>query len=99
MAIPALILTVRMRSKLPFERVMEIAEERAPEFEALPGLIQKYYFEDVETGEVGGCYLWESQEALAAYRESDLRASIAAAYEADGEPQVQVGRIVKQLRP
>ena len=51
---PALILSVRMRSELSLEEIMEIAEERAPEFEALPGLLQKYYVEDVETGEVGG---------------------------------------------
>lgn len=95
---PALILTVRMRSELTLEEIMGIAEERAPEFEALPGLTQKYYVEDVETGEVGGVYLWDSPEALAEYRESELRASIGAAYRAVGEPRVEVYRIVKTLR-
>lgn len=98
MAMPALILTVRMRSRLPFDEVMKIAEERAPEFEALPGLLQKYYVQDVESGEIGGVYLWDSPEALAAYRESDLRASIAEAYQGEGEPRVEVYRVVKTLR-
>jgi hypothetical protein len=59
---------------------------------------QKYYLQDPATGEIAGLYLWESQEALAAYRESELRASIAKAYQAEGEPRVEVYRVVKTLR-
>jgi heme-degrading monooxygenase HmoA len=95
---PEFTLHVRFRSKLPFDEVMKIAEERAPEFRALAGLQQKYYLQDPATGEIGGLYLWESQEALTAYRESELRASIAEAYQAEGEPRVEVYRVVKTLR-
>jgi len=68
------------------------------EFRALAGLQQKYYLQDPATGEIAGLYLWESQEALSAYRESELRASIAEAYQAEGEPRVEVYRVVKTLR-
>jgi len=95
---PEFTLHVRFRSKLPFDEVMKIAEERAPEFRALAGLQQKYYLRDPATGEIAGLYLWESQEALTAYRESELRASIAKAYQAEGEPRVEVYRVVKTLR-
>ena len=95
---PEFTLHVRFRSKLPFDEVMKIVEERAPEFRALEGLQQKYYLQDAATGEYAGLYLWESQEALAAYRESELRASIAKAYQAEGEPRVEVYRVVKTLR-
>ena len=95
---PEFTLHVRFRSKLPFDEVMKIVEERAPEFRALAGLQQKYYLQDPATGEIGGLYLWESQEALTAYRESELRASIAKAYQAEGEPRVEVYRVVKTLR-
>jgi heme-degrading monooxygenase HmoA len=71
---------------------------RSKEFRALAGLQQKYYLQDPATGEIAGLYLWESQEALAAYRESELRASIAEAYQAEGEPRVEVYRVVKTLR-
>jgi hypothetical protein len=54
--------------------------------------------QDAESGEYGGLYLWESPEALAEYRESELRASIAAAYQAEGEPRVEVYRVVEPLR-
>jgi hypothetical protein len=37
------ILTVKFRSALSHEEVLSIMEERAPEFRALPGLVQKYY--------------------------------------------------------
>lgn len=95
---PEFTLHVRFRSKLPFDEVMKIVEERAPEFRALAGLQQKYYLQDPATGEIAGLYLWESQEALTAYRESELRASIAEAYQAEGEPRVEVYRVVKILR-
>ena len=98
MAQPALVLLVRFKSRLSFDEVMQIARERAPEFAALPGLVQKYYLEDVETGEIAGCYFWESPEALGEYRESELRASIAAAYQAETEPSVSVYRIAMALR-
>jgi len=95
---PEFTLHVRFRSKLQFDEVMKIVEERAPEFRALAGLQQKYYLQDPATGEIAGLYLWESQEALTAYRESELRASIAEAYQAEGEPRVEVYRVVKILR-
>lgn len=95
---PKLALLVRVKSPLPLDEVMKIAEERAPEFKALEGLQQKYYLHDAATGEYGGLYLWESQEGLAAYRDSELRASIAKAYQAEEEPRVEVYRVVKTLR-
>jgi quinol monooxygenase YgiN len=95
---PALTLHVRFKSKLTLDEVMKIIDERAPEFRALEGLQQKYYLQDAATGEYGGLYLWESPEALDAYRESELRATIAKAYQAEGEPRVEVYRVVKTLR-
>lgn len=95
---PALLVLVRFRSKLPLDEIMRIAEERLPQFRALDGLQQKYYIQDTESGEYGGLYLWESPEALADYRDSELRASIGAAYEVEGEPRVEVYRVVKPLR-
>lgn len=95
---PEFTLHVRFRSKLTLDEVTKILEERAPEFEALKGLQQKYYLQDAATGEYAGLYLWESGEDLAAYRESELRASIAKAYQAEGEPRVEVYRVLKTLR-
>ena len=67
-------------------------------FRALAGLQQKYYLQDARTGEYGGCYLWDSTDAMAEYQQSELRATIAQAYEVEGEPRIEVYRIVKTLR-
>jgi heme-degrading monooxygenase HmoA len=95
---PQFAMLVRFTSSLAFEEVMKIVEERAPEFRALEGLQQKYYLHDTATGEIGGLYLWESAEALASYRDSELRATIAKAYQAEGEPRVEIYQVVKTLR-
>jgi heme-degrading monooxygenase HmoA len=89
---------VRFKSALRLDEINEIVEQRAPEFEALPGLIQKYYLQDTATGEYAGLYLWESPEALESYRDSELRASIAGAYQAEGEPDIELYRVFKLLR-
>lgn len=94
----ALTLHVRFKSKLTFDEVMKIVEERAPEFRALEGLRQKYYLQDPLTGDIGGLYLWDSPEAFDAYRQSELRATIAEAYQAEGEPRVEVYEVIKTLR-
>ncbi len=98
MSEPALVLLVRFKSRLAFDEVMRIVDERAPEFRALDGLQQKYYLQDAATGEIAGLYLWDSAEAFDAYRQSELRATIADAYQAEGEPRVEVYRVVKLLR-
>ena len=92
------ILLVRFKSSLSLDQVMRVIEERAPEFRALEGLQQKYYLQDTDSGEYAGLYLWASQEAVVAYRESELRATIAEAYRTEGEPRVEVYRVVKTLR-
>lgn len=95
---PKLMLLVRFRSSLPMEEVTRIMEERAPEFRALTGLQQKYYLHDPASGDVAGLYLWESREAFSDYRDSELRATIARAYEAEGEPRIEVYEVVAPLR-
>ena len=75
---PALSLLVRFRSPLSLDEVTRVMDERAPEFRALEGLHQKYYMQDSESGEYAGLYLWTTPEAFAEFRDSELRASIAA---------------------
>jgi heme-degrading monooxygenase HmoA len=84
---------------LSFEEVVKVAQERSADFAALEGLQQKYYLHETSSGDYAGLYLWKSPAALAEYRDSDLRASIAKAYHVlQGEPQVEVFKVVKSLR-
>lgn len=95
---PEVVLLVQFKTSLSLEEVRKVAEERAPEFRALEGLQQKYYLQEVASGEYAGLYLWKTPEALAEYRDSELRASIAKAYQVQGEPRVEVYRVAKTLR-
>ena len=56
--------------------------ERRPRFQAVPGLVQKIYGRDADTGDVCGIYFFESAEALAAFRDSELAQTIPTVYEA-----------------
>lgn len=98
MSHPEIILLVQFNTSLSFDEVAKVAEERSPQFKALKGLQQKYYLQDMVSGEYAGLYLWKSPEALAEYRDSELRSSIAEAYQVQGEPQVRVYKVSKTLR-
>lgn len=81
---------VKFESELSEEEVVAVAKERIDRFRALPGLIQKFYVKLAEPNHYGGVYVWDSMESLSAYRESDLAASIPAAYKVKGTPSVEV---------
>lgn len=77
----AAILYVRLKSTLDKAELERRVIERRPRFLEVPGLIQKIYGRDESTGEVCGIYFFESKEALASFRESELAQTIASAYE------------------
>ena len=78
----AKILYVRLKSNLDDAELERRINERKPRFFDVPGLIQKVYGEDENSGEVCGIYFFENKEALDAYLESDLAKTIPTAYEA-----------------
>lgn len=98
MATPSVMLRVKFRSVLSYDDIMAIVGQRAEQFKALPGLIQKYYLYNDGTGEYAGMYLWESHQAMNGYLLSELRATIASAYQAIGIPDIEVFDIVDILR-
>ncbi len=77
---------------------MKVVNERAPEFRALAGLQQKYYLKDAASGEYAGLYLWDSPDSQGTFRNSERRASIAKAYKVQGEPRVEVYKVLMPLR-
>jgi inosine-uridine nucleoside N-ribohydrolase len=58
-----LIQFVKFKSALSTEDVQKVIHERSPRYEALPGLLEKYYGVQHETGEVYGVYTWDSVAA------------------------------------
>jgi heme-degrading monooxygenase HmoA len=78
----AAILFVRIKSNLSAAEFERRLAERRPRFREVPGLVQKVYGRDRETGDVCGIYFFESEDALAEFRETDLARTIPTAYEA-----------------
>lgn len=76
------VLFVRVKSNLDTEEVERRALERRPRFREVPGLVQKIYGRDPASGDLCGIYFFESEEALIAFRESELAQTISTAYEA-----------------
>ena len=95
---PALILLVKFKTPLSLEEVIKVVDNRIDEFRALKGLQQKYYLQDPVTKEYAGLYLWESMEDFLSYRDSELRSTIAKAYQVEGEPRIEVFNVIKPLR-
>ena len=89
---------VNLKSPLAEAELLAKARERAPEFRAIPGLVQKYYINRSGEGEYAGVYVWDSRESLAAFRDSDLAKSIAQAYQVSEPPQVEVSEVLFPLR-
>lgn len=89
---------IRLKSNLPEEELLKRAKEREPQFQAIPGLLQKYYVKMGADGQYGGVYVWDSKESLQAYRQSELAAGIPAAYEILEAPNVEILDILFQLR-
>jgi heme-degrading monooxygenase HmoA len=78
----AAVLFVRIRSSLSAEEFERRLDERRPRFREVPGLVQKVYGRDGETSDVCGIYFFESEDALAEFRETELARTIPTAYEA-----------------
>lgn len=89
---------VRLKSNLGEEELLRRARERKPQFEAQPGLIQKYYTKLKEPEEYCGLYVWDSPESLMAFRETDLAKSIPEAYEVIEAPNIELMNVLFQLR-
>ena len=94
----SLILLVKFKSALSLEEVSAVIDSRTDEFRELKGLQQKYYLHEPATDEYAGLYFWESNEDFLVYRDSELRATIASAYQTEGEPRIEVFNILKPLR-
>jgi hypothetical protein len=74
---------VKLRSGLMDEDVLTVMQQRSDRFREVPGLVQKIYGREAETGEYCGIYIFESQEALDAFRQTELARTIREAYQVD----------------
>ena len=76
------IVFITFESELRLEEIEARFRERSEHFRDMDGLLQKFYVHDAESGRVGGIYVFDSRESSEALFESDVNASLEAAYEA-----------------
>jgi hypothetical protein len=83
------VITAIVRFKLPADvdaaKAAELFRATAPKYQALPGLIRKYYIYDSASHTGGGCYLWESREAAERFYDANWRKTITERY---GNPEL-----------
>jgi hypothetical protein len=94
----AVVLFVRIKSRLETKEFERRLLERRPRFLEVPGLVQKIYGRDGATGDVCGIYFFENRAALDAFRETELAQTIPTAYEAV-EVRREVYEVLYPLRP
>lgn len=94
----SVVLFVRVQSDVGREELERRVLERKPSFLQVPGLIQKIYGRDPQTGDFCGIYFFESRQALSDFRESELAKTISDAYGATGVRR-EVFEVLYPLRP
>lgn len=87
---------VRFTSVLPAERIQDLFSARAPQYTAVPGLLQKYYLR-YDNGQHGGVYVWDSPEALQAFQASELSRTIRDVYQVQ-ESTLDIADVLLTLR-
>jgi heme-degrading monooxygenase HmoA len=90
---------VKMQSGLREADVRRMMDERAPLFRRVRGLLQKYFCRERATGDYPGVYVWDSEESMRKYRQSELARTTPAAYRVEGQPRIEVFDVLFPLRP
>jgi len=90
---------VKFKSALSDAEALKLYDERAPRYRKLPGLLQKYYIKDRQTGEHGAIYLWDSMKSMDEFQDSELSRSIPETYKIVGKPRIEILDLVYTLRP
>lgn len=80
-----------------YDEVMERFEGRSGHYREVPGLLQNYYVHYSETDEYGGVYIWESEEALQRWRDTNLAGTLAETYQVTDGPTSEVAAVMLVL--
>lgn len=76
----AAVLSIKFQSSHTPEKLMAVCQEDLGKFQNVPGLIQKYYISEPESGAISGIYLFETEASREAFWTSDLAAIIPERY-------------------
>ena len=94
----SLMQTVKIKTELTDEEFVKIAQDRAPLFDSVKGILQHYYIKLNEQGEYGGVYIWESWDALEEFRRSNLAAMMPIDYKLLEPPTYEIVEVLFRLK-
>jgi hypothetical protein len=77
---PEAVLVVKFNSTFDAEELSKAIHNDLETFRNVPGLIQKYYVAEEQTGALGGIYIFETENARSSFWKSDLAKSIPTRY-------------------
>lgn len=87
---------IRFKTRLSYNEVNQRFNDRADQYRKVPGLIQKYYVK-FDEGEYGGVYMWDSNESLNAWRNTNLSGTVAETYQIEGTASRQLAEVMLVL--
>jgi hypothetical protein len=68
-----------------------LADELAPSYAAVPGLVRKVWLADSENGVYGGVYVWRDRQAMEDFAQTELYKSVATHPNLDGVTSTDFG--------
>lgn len=86
----------RLKEQQSPEEQKKLMAQLVDIYKNVPGLKQKYFLADLKTGEAGGFYAFESQEAIDEYLKSDVYKQVVLA-NTQTEPKVETFILLASL--
>ena len=74
------VLLVKFNSTLEADELLKVCQEDLETFRNVPGLVQKYYVSEEQSGALSGIYIFSSRSARSSFWNSDLAKRIPATY-------------------
>lgn len=93
-----IVASVKFKSNMTLEEVKQVSEDTAGDYESAQGLIQKYYYVDNQTGEVGGLLFWESEESMNVFFNSEPAQNLGTTFALEQPPRIELLEVFKVLR-
>ena len=77
----AAVLSVKFKSNLDSQLLLDALHEDLDTFKKVPGLVQKYYLTEESTQAISGIYLFQTKSSREAFLNSELAKEIPSLYE------------------
>jgi Putative mono-oxygenase ydhR len=74
------VLSVKFNSAFGAEKFMNVCQEDLKTFRSVPGLVQKYYIAEENTGALSGIYIFEDRKARETFWNSAIAKAIPTRY-------------------